>query len=511
MAALPRRVQAYAFAVAVGAAATALAWIAVWPGGCCAVGTEHLALTGMLTGVIAVALLFPLRLSRSYLLTVDSAAAFAALLLSGPLLAMAAVGAGSAVANAVLAVRGQRDRWNVVFSVGKGVLVVGLTAIPSFGLTGMRAPLPFDRTPSVIAALVGAVVFNVGNSLAVAVAVGLQHGQSPLPIWRQSWRVGATHSQVLLIAGLLTALLAPRYPWAVALLALLMGLTYGSLRQTLGLLERERAARHDAEAAREVAEREARARDEFLSIAAHELRTPITSLRGYAQRLLRRLGGGQPVEGPGAQRALEVIDHQSDKLARLVAQLLDGSRVRAGTLSLTYQPTDLSALGAEVAAAAQQWSPNPVVVHAVPGIVATVDALRLEQVLVNLVDNAIKYSVDQDSPIEMDVLQPSSHLVQIAVRDRGPGIPEEQQRHVFERFYQAGGSRDVGGMGLGLYISRQIVEAHGGTIAVETPPDGGTRFVVTLPAAPMATNDQVLSHEAGANGGAVDPNARAAA
>ncbi len=481
MGALPRRVKVYAVAIAIAGGAAALLWALLQPEQCCSGGPGSLVLPATFAVLIAVALLFPLRLSPYYLLTVDSAAAFAALLLFGPLQALAAAGAGSAVGNLVQAARGKRDRWNVLFNVGKSVLGVGLAAVPTFGLTGARSPFAFDGAVHVVAALVGAVVFDVCNSFAVAVAVGLQHGRSPLPIWRESRRTSSIHSQVLLIAAVLTSLLAPVYPWAVGLLVLLMGLTYRSLSQTLRLVDQERVARGDAEVARDTAETEARARGEFLALAAHELRTPITSLRGYAQRLLRRMAGGQPVEGASAHRALEVIDRQSDKLARLVSQLLDVSRVHAGTLSLDRQPTDISALASDVVAAAQQSTPQPLVVNAVPGIMATVDALRLEQVLVNLVDNAIKYSVNEELPIEVEVLQPTAQTVQLAVRDRGLGIPEAHQQHVFERFYQVGGSREVGGMGLGLYISRQIVEAHSGTITLESPLDGGTRFVVTVP------------------------------
>jgi signal transduction histidine kinase len=484
MQALPPRVKAYAVAIAVAAALAAALWAWVWPSQCCAAGPGQLLLLAGFAALIAAALLFPLRLSAYYLLTVDGAAAICALLLFGPLPAMAAAAGGSLAANLVQAARGKRDRWNVLFNAGKSALVVALAGVPSFGLAGMRAPVVADRLPAVLACLAAVAVFHVCNTFAVSAAIGLQHGRSPLPIWLESVRVGSTHAQVLLVAGVLTALLAPAHPWAVGFLVLLMGLTYQSLRQTLRLLDQERLAR-------ETAELESRARGEFLALAAHELRTPITSLRGYAQRLLRRIAGGQPVEGPAAHRALEVIDRQSDKLARLVTQLVDVSRVQAGTLSLDYQPADISALAAEVAATARAAAPNPLVVSAAPGIVATVDALRLEQVLVNLVDNAVKYSVDQESPIDIEVQQPTPRTVQISVRDRGLGIPEAHRQHVFERFYQVGGSREVGGMGLGLYISRQIVESHGGAITLESPPDGGTRFVVTLPSTPATEGRDV--------------------
>jgi signal transduction histidine kinase len=489
MAKLPNRVRWYALAIAFGGALALPAWIAVWPDQCCFTAPEAVALPAGFAVLIAIALLFPLRLSAYYLLTVDSAAAFAALLLFGPVPAMAATGLGAAAANLVQAARGKRDRWNVLFNVGKNMLLVGLAAIPIFGLAGLHAPLALDRLPSAMAAISGALVFDVCNTLAVAIAVGLQHGRSPLPIWRESRRVSATHSQVLLLVGLLTALLTPARPWAVGLLVLLMGLVYRSLRQTLRLLDLERIAR-------EAAESQARARGEFLGLAAHELRTPITSLRGYAQGLVRRMEGGHSIEAPRARRALEVIDRQSDKLARLVTQLLDVSRVQAGTLTLDYRSTDVVALAAEVAAAAQETATNPLIVNAPNPVIATVDSLRLEQVIVNLVENAIKYNVDHMSPIEIDVLQLTTTTVQVAVRDHGLGVPEADREHVFERFYQAGGSRMVGGMGLGLYISRQIVEAHDGIIELESPPDGGARFVVTLPSFPAPDRRDALADAA---------------
>ena len=187
-----------------------------------------------------------------------------------------------------------------------------------------------------------------------------------------------------------------------------------------------------------------------------------------------------------------------------MAQLLDVSRLQAGTLVLERQPTDLTHLAETVVASMQGLTASPaspLVLRATDPVWAVVDPLRLEQVLVNLLDNAIKYGV-AEGPIEMEVTREAGaggqETVRLAVRDRALPIPVEEREHVFERFLQLGGSRRVGGMGLGLYVSRQIVAAHGGTIAVEAPADGagGNRFVITLPtevggvdagAAPVAT------------------------
>jgi signal transduction histidine kinase len=253
-------------------------------------------------------------------------------------------------------------------------------------------------------------------------------------------------------------------------------------------LERVRLQHEQAE--RAAAEAAVRARDEFLSVAAHELKTPVTTLRGYSQFLLSLFEREGPVDRERFRRILRTLDQQADKLARLIDQLLDVSRLEAGKLALHKEPTDVGALVAEVVAAAQARTTQHRLILRRPEqpVVAAVDPLRFEQVVANLLDNAIKYS-PRGGDIDVDLARPARDLIRLSVRDRGVGIPEEHRPHIFERFYQAptGGPRP--GMGLGLYITRQIVTLHGGSIAVESPPDGpsgrpgqGTRFVVTLPA-----------------------------
>lgn len=233
------------------------------------------------------------------------------------------------------------------------------------------------------------------------------------------------------------------------------------------------------------AQRAIRQREEFLSIAAHELKTPITSLRGFAQVLLRQFDG-KPARDQGVvRRALEVIEQQSDRLARLVSQLLDTSRLEAGRLVLDRQPTDLARLVREATARVQvNINHHTIGVEAPAEALAVVDPLRLEQVLTNLIDNAVKYS-PSGGRIEVELVRAGEELLRLIVRDRGLGIGPEERARIFDRFYQAHGSDHRSGLGLGLYISRQIVELHGGSIAAEFPPDGGTRFVISLPAGPI--------------------------
>jgi PAS domain S-box-containing protein len=228
-------------------------------------------------------------------------------------------------------------------------------------------------------------------------------------------------------------------------------------------------------------------RDEFLSVAAHELKTPMTSLRGYAQLLAREFARGNSPDPDRARRAANTIQVQSDKLARLVAQLLDVSRLQSGKLAIERTPTDISKLLRDIVETARTQLHDHTLVARLPDMLwGSIDPLRIEQVVTNLIDNAIKYSPEGgqiDVSIECDR---ASESLRIVVRDHGVGVPLEHRAHIFDRFYQAhagGPLTSMAGMGLGLYISRQIVELHDGTIEAEFPADGGTRFVVTLPSA----------------------------
>ncbi len=273
---------------------------------------------------------------------------------------------------------------------------------------------------------------------------------------------------------------------------LLMQLIAGRAAPTI-----EQARRHEAAAvalrreqeARRRAEAAVRERDELLSIASHELRTPITVLRGYVQLVKHRVDRPGELDRPWVQSMLEAIVQQADKLTRLTGQLLDLSRLASGKLALDRQPTDLGRLVEDVVRMAGGTGRQArIVVRRPPEpVIASVDPLRFEEVVLNLLDNAIKYS-PEGSEITVELRPPRGGQAQLAVRDRGPGIPEAHRAHIFQRFYQApdhapDGTRS-GGMGLGLYICRQIIERHGGTITAEFPDDGqgGTCFVVSVPA-----------------------------
>jgi PAS domain S-box-containing protein len=229
-------------------------------------------------------------------------------------------------------------------------------------------------------------------------------------------------------------------------------------------------------------------REEFLSVAAHELKTPLTGLKGFVQLLSRQLDKTGQIDPERLSRSLKAINEQTNKLSQLVSDLLDVTRIEGGRLSIEPHPTNLVKLVQDVLALVQA-STNPakhqllLKAPAEGELWANVDPLRFEQVVLNLVDNAVKYSPNGGT-VEVELASPlaTSGQVRLAVTDQGIGIAPEQRKHIFDRFYRIQNG-SLTGLGLGLYITRQIVELHGGRIEVESPPQpepGGTKFVIYL-------------------------------
>lgn len=242
-------------------------------------------------------------------------------------------------------------------------------------------------------------------------------------------------------------------------------------------------------------------KDEFIGLAAHELRTPVAALKGAIGTLLFQTQQGHgPALVDWQREMLEEINIATDRLTGLTDELLDVTRLQAGQLSLHPAPTDLVALVRRVVSRIQSTTTHhqlDVSIGATGGrgmrvrnaeMIATVDAARIEQVLTNLVVNSIKYSPG-GSPIHITLTSrngpggPDDRQVEIQVRDHGVGIPEHQHSQIFGRFMRADNARRAGisGTGLGLYISRGLVEQHGGRIWFESKEGKGTTFFVTLP------------------------------
>ena len=225
-----------------------------------------------------------------------------------------------------------------------------------------------------------------------------------------------------------------------------------------------------------------RLREEFISVAAHELRTPLTTVYARLQLVERRLArkDGDPAV---LQRDVGLVRQAADRLRTLIDRLLDVSRLRSGRLLLVRETTDVATIVESVASMLGETSGRQISVRA-PESPETyemaVDGVRLEEVIVNLIDNAVKYS-PPGTPIDVE-LTSTPDAMRIAVRDQGPGIQPEERSRIFEPFHRT--SDAAPGVGLGLHIAREIVELHGGTLTVESPADGGSRFVVSLPREP---------------------------
>lgn len=304
---------------------------------------------------------------------------------------------------------------------------------------------------------------------------------------------GAGPSLLAVLVGavlLWVIVLPPKFSWTLSregdTLALALWVTVGL---TMSLL----ASR--AEHARRAAQAATRQRDAFLSMASHELRTPLTTIQGHVQLLARHLDraeAGTSSVGELAtsgRRTVVGIDKGTRRMGRLVSDMLDVSRIQAGKLELRLAPCDLAAVVREVVEERRQQQPDRDIRLELPAAPVPVlaDADRIDAVVTNYLTNALKYAAE-DQPIEV-ALHVQEETARVSVRDRGPGLPLEEQKRVWEQFYRVSSIGAVSGssfgLGLGLYICRTFVELHrGGQVGVESEIGHGSTFWFTLPLLP---------------------------
>ncbi len=220
-----------------------------------------------------------------------------------------------------------------------------------------------------------------------------------------------------------------------------------------------------------------RMQDDFITTISHELRTPIGFIKGYATTLLR---DDTNWDDNSRREFLTIIDEEADRLHALIEDLLDSSRLKAGTMFMQLQPVRIDMLLREIVVrSTTRYSALAVQLHADHGVVVMADPTRITQVFDNLLSNAGKYA--PDSPV-MITLKNSGETCEISVADQGPGIAQQHLEHLFERFYRVPDTSVANhGTGLGLFICKEIIHAHRGEISVSSEVSKGTTFNINLP------------------------------
>ena len=224
----------------------------------------------------------------------------------------------------------------------------------------------------------------------------------------------------------------------------------------------------------------------FLNITSHELRTPISAIKGYIQLILKQKLGEINEE---QKKSLEVALRNANRLDHLIQDILDISRLDSGTMRFIPEPTNVKIMMEETVETMQSSADvkhiqiNTTVEEYLPDL--TIDQERIKQVIINLLNNAIKFSLDNSS-INVNILKEQDDIL-FEVQDFGRGIPKDQHDNIFDAFYQVKSSEDnrLGGVGLGLAISRGIILAHGGRIWVESILGKGSKFTFLLPTKPV--------------------------
>ena len=343
---------------------------------------------------------------------------------------------------------------------------------------------PLDGLGSIRAKLGSVIVFAVGMTVVlVYLVVGVVAGFGfLLDIWWQLLVGGALAAAVALLLARVLArgMTSPLRDMAHAARSMTKG-HYGQQVHTRSRDEVGQLAAAFNRMSSELRDVE-RLRRDLVANVSHELKTPISALRAHLENLL------DGVERPDRD-TLQVMLQQSERLSRLVDQLLDLSRLESGDIPLERGPLDLSSLVSEVLSEVQVSARRTVARNEVSVNLPPVwaDRERIHQVLFNLLDNALRFT-GEGGAVTVTARRNGSWC-EVAVEDTGPGIPDEHLPFVFERFYRADHSRSrgEGGTGIGLAIARSVVDAHGGRIWAESEVGKGSRFTFSLPLSPAQT------------------------
>ncbi len=350
--------------------------------------------------------------------------------------------------------------------------LVGLGLLVPFGLQSLGIENAFLDTPFVLVTLIIALIWGTEPAVLSILLGTLAFDIYFLP--PVGSLVHAWHELLQLIPFVL----------AESIIVVLVAQRERGRRQILFARQELEAYAGELEWVNQELEQANTLKEHFLSMASHELKTPITSIRGQAQLGMRRLAkqADLPAELAPLHTTLERIDQLTHRLQSLVDDLLDLSILRSGKMTLRATRCDVGAMCREVITEQQSLSSRSIELE-VPSspVVLQADCERLSQVMTNVVSNAIKYS-PENSSVQVRVRQ-SRHAALIQVHNEGSTIPREQQTHIFEPFYRTPDAQSSSkkGWGLGLAISKQIVERHGGRIGVASSQEKGVTFTIELP------------------------------
>jgi signal transduction histidine kinase len=330
-----------------------------------------------------------------------------------------------------------------------------------------------------------ALAFFVANDVLTSTAIALSRRVSVLRYIREDLIFQVLTTAALCALSPVVVGLADEDPWLMLLVVVPVAAVYlgatASLRNTELVHRLQEALEHEQELGR--------MKDDFVAVVSHELRTPLTSIQGYLKTMLQ-LG---PQLGREQERSfLEAADRQSDRLRRLIEQLLSVARLESNVEPLTVSLVSVEQVARhvvdELRASAHGHTFDLRFDPALPPI--ETDEAKLHQILSNLVENALKYS-PPDTRVTVRGARMGDGIV-VSVEDEGRGIPEEAHERIFERFYQVDSSatRSVGGTGLGLYICRKLSDALGGRLWLERSGIDGTVFRLWVPSAPASAAEE---------------------
>lgn len=380
-----------------------------------------------------------------------------------------------AVASSVSDIVQRKDLWKVAFNVGQYTL-----SVTAAGMVFEALGAPSRVTAGGLGAIVAAgVAFFIVNDGLTGVAVALARGMDPMRFLASDLWFQASTAAALIALSPIVLIVAERSPWLVPLVAVPVATVYWGATASLKNTDLVARLRESLEHEKEIG----RLKDEFVAVVSHELRTPLTSIQGYVKTLLQLshdLGEEQ-------QRSfLEAADRQSDRLRRLIEQLLVVGRLESHVEPIRVSLVSLQGLVSLVVDELRPRANGHTFDLRFAGNLDLIetDEAKVHQILSNLVENALKYAPPDTRVTVRATMAGDGALV--SVEDEGPGIPEGSRDKVFERFYQADSSttRRVGGTGLGLYICRKMAETIGARVWLDRSGPEGSTFCVWIPLVP---------------------------